>query len=494
MTNGRTSDPLREPLVDKKKSSTIIHHRDDVDELGSHAQRRLKWAVYLATFFMLTEIIGGLLANSLAIITDAAHMMSDVGGFLVSMFSLAIVGRKANKKFSYGYHQAEVLGALISILLVWLLTGMLLLEAVNRFRDLESIDGRLMTGLSIFGLIVNLLLMKTLGHNHSHDHGGSTHGHEHESHGSHAPPAKNGHEHDIPHGHDHGKGSDHHGHAHDHGEEHGHEHGHGPSSGKLHEAPSDEAPTRNSSLSSTPVSSSLHLLGGSVPQESTESTQEQDVEKGERHQHHQHSLDDIHEDAHGNKEHGNKEHEIPAHEEEEEESLAMKAAMAHVIGDIVQSLGVIVAALVIWVEPFDIGHTENGVSRWNYADPFCTVFFAFLVMLTTKNTIISIYHSLMFTTPNKYVLSTVRASLTEIPHVLDAHDVHIWEIGRNPVCSAHVTVDKAADVSKVLKACIKVMTERYGIEHTTVQIEIAGKFDHTTEKYGRLHDHSLCCE
>jgi len=180
-------------------------------------------------------------------------------------------------------------------------------------------------------------------------------------------------------------------------------------------------------------------------------------------------------------------------DEEEEESLAMKAAMAHVIGDIVQSIGVIVASLLIWLEPMDVGVTSNGISNWNYADPLSTVLFAFLVMLTTKQTFVGIYQSLMFRTPDKYPSAVVSQHLMRIPDVKGAHDIHIWEVGRNPVCSAHVTVDKAADMTKVLVACLDVIREKFEIEHTTIQIELEDEFDHAAEKYGRLHDHEFCC-
>lgn len=236
--------------------------------------------------------------------------------------------------------------------------------------------------------------------------------------------------------------------------------------------PSSVSSTR---VSSKALSSHSHLESGSV-----------DEEKGHFTSTYVPSHSHSHSHLHGPMQ-------PQSHEGHQEESLAMKAAMIHVIGDIVQSLGVMFASILIWVEPFPIGTTADGVSNWNYADPLCTVLFACLVMATTKSTIISITQSLMHRTPDKYVVSHVRASLADIPHALDAHDIHIWEIGRTPVCSAHVTVDAVADVSAVLKACIKVMTEKYGIEHTTVQIEIAGEYDHTTEKYGRLHDHSFCC-
>ena len=126
---------------------------------------------------MVVEIVGGLLANSLAIITDAAHMLSDVGGFIVSLVALQLAKMEATKEYTYGFKQAEVLGALLSVAIVWALTAVLLWEAVPRFVEPRPIDGKIMFVISVFGFLVNLILMKVLGHGHSHDHGHS-HGDE----------------------------------------------------------------------------------------------------------------------------------------------------------------------------------------------------------------------------------------------------------------------------------------------------------------------------
>merc|ERR1712113_2069 len=64
----------------------------------------------------------------------------------------------------------------------------------------------------------------------------------------------------------------------------------------------------------------------------------------------------------------------------------MKAALAHVIGDIVQSVSVCIAASLIWLKPWDLGTTQNGVDKWNYADPICSFIFGILVLCTTVPT------------------------------------------------------------------------------------------------------------
>jgi Co/Zn/Cd efflux system component len=80
--------------------------------------------------FMIVEIVGGLLADSLAIMTDAAHMFSDISGFMISILALWIARMPASNTMSFGYHRAEIVGALCSVLLIWGLTIWLVYEAV----------------------------------------------------------------------------------------------------------------------------------------------------------------------------------------------------------------------------------------------------------------------------------------------------------------------------------------------------------------------------
>lgn len=74
---------------------------------------------------MSIEIIGGLLSNSIAIMSDAAHLLSDAIGIGFSVIGLIIAERNATQKYSWGFHRAEVFGALLSIFSIWLITAFL---------------------------------------------------------------------------------------------------------------------------------------------------------------------------------------------------------------------------------------------------------------------------------------------------------------------------------------------------------------------------------
>ena len=108
---------------------------------------------------MIIEVIGGYISNSLAIMTDAAHLFSDVSGFAISIFSVTLSTIPKTKVFTYGYHRAEILGAMASILLIWVLTIGLGVFAYYRILDPPEVDAKIMFGVAIIGLLVNLLMM-----------------------------------------------------------------------------------------------------------------------------------------------------------------------------------------------------------------------------------------------------------------------------------------------------------------------------------------------
>jgi cobalt-zinc-cadmium efflux system protein len=114
---------------------------------------------------MLVQIVGGYFSNSLALLSDAGHMLTDAGGMLLSLFALWVARRPKTAWMSYGYHRAEILGALVSGLSIWALAGILVYEAISRIRSPAEVHAPLMMAVAAFGLGANLLSMKIL---HSH--------------------------------------------------------------------------------------------------------------------------------------------------------------------------------------------------------------------------------------------------------------------------------------------------------------------------------------
>jgi len=169
------------------ESSNVEKHAELFKKQQDNAIRKLIWVCVICTIFMTIEIIGGYLANSIAIMSDAAHLLSDLLGFLISIISIYISRKVAKNNMSYGYHRAEIIGALVSIVLIWALTLWLLYEATLRIIIPPRVDGFIMIIISIIGfsfnVIMGIVLTKSgVAHSHGlhkcdHDH---DHEHEHE--------------------------------------------------------------------------------------------------------------------------------------------------------------------------------------------------------------------------------------------------------------------------------------------------------------------------
>ena len=122
------------------------------------ARRKLIIASVICLIFMMAEIIGGVLANSLAIATDAAHLLTDFASFMISLFSIWYASRPANKRMSFGYYRAELIGALTSVLLIWVVTGILVYLAIQRLVHKNyEIDEKYMLITAVFGVVVNIM-------------------------------------------------------------------------------------------------------------------------------------------------------------------------------------------------------------------------------------------------------------------------------------------------------------------------------------------------
>ena len=106
------------------------------------------------------------MSGSLAILTDAAHMLSDVGGFAISMFSIWVSQKAPTSNSSFGYHRAEVLGALASVLIIWAMVIWLAIEATHRIIDMhdDELDAPIMLLTSLVSLACNIFNLFALGH------------------------------------------------------------------------------------------------------------------------------------------------------------------------------------------------------------------------------------------------------------------------------------------------------------------------------------------
>jgi cobalt-zinc-cadmium efflux system protein len=112
--------------------------------------------------FMVIEAAGGPYANSLALLSDAAHMLTDVGALLLSLFAIWVARKPSTPTMSFGYARAEILGALASGLIIWLIAGLLGFEAIGRLRAPPEVNGPVVFVIAGIGLAANLLSMRVL--------------------------------------------------------------------------------------------------------------------------------------------------------------------------------------------------------------------------------------------------------------------------------------------------------------------------------------------
>jgi cobalt-zinc-cadmium efflux system protein len=129
---------------------------------------RLKWVLGLTATFMVAELVGGLLSNSLALLADAGHMLTDVAALGLSVFAISLARRPPSRRRTYGYVRFEILAALVNGAALLVIAGLIVREAWERIQQPAPIDGAIMLGVAAVGLVVNVV-GATLLHSHAHD-------------------------------------------------------------------------------------------------------------------------------------------------------------------------------------------------------------------------------------------------------------------------------------------------------------------------------------
>jgi len=126
------------------------HHR-------GRGARELTIVFSMTLAFMVAEIIGGLLTNSLALLSDAGHMLTDAGALGLSLFAVWFTSRPATPEKSYGYYRFEILAALINGVTLVLISLYIFYEALHRFMEPPQVRSLPMLTIASLGLIVNLV-------------------------------------------------------------------------------------------------------------------------------------------------------------------------------------------------------------------------------------------------------------------------------------------------------------------------------------------------
>ena len=371
LVNEDSSNSLLSPANILKPTNSLSKHFQN-----SKFQERLKVQNKVAMFklkiislvcftFMTIEFIFGYIAGSLAIMSDATHLLSDLAGFLISLFSLIVALKPADKHFTFGYHRFEVLGALASILIIWGLTVWLLIEAVYRVKHPNPIVGIIMVCIAAGSLVFNIIMNRILAYN----------------------PVVNAMDDGMAAIKDNNK----------------------------------EEVTMN-------INNNNDLKETLLDKESN-------------------SLEMNESDL---------EHNLKA-----DENPVIRAAYIHILGDMIQSTGVLIAAICIYV----FQDTHPGV---RILDPICTFCFAIVVLCITFPVSRDCFYVLLESTPRDLDIEALYADLSSIEGVISVHDIHLWNIsiGR-PSIALHIICKSPKDtLKKATQTC-----KEYGIKHCTIQTE-----------------------
>jgi cobalt-zinc-cadmium efflux system protein len=122
-------------------------------------QRKFRIFIFLSSFVLVMEIAGGIVANSLALISDAGHALIDLLALLLAYFAMALSKRASTQTFTFGFYRAEILAAVVNGVILILLTFFIFYQSYLRFLTTEKINGPEMFIIAVIGLAANLYVV-----------------------------------------------------------------------------------------------------------------------------------------------------------------------------------------------------------------------------------------------------------------------------------------------------------------------------------------------
>jgi cobalt-zinc-cadmium efflux system protein len=137
--------------------------RDHRGELGA-----VRSGLAVSTLLCIAEAVGGWWTNSLALVSDAAHMLGDVAALALTLFALWMGSRPASASKTFGYYRAEILAALLNGVVLWVVVVFILREAWVRLGAPPPVAARGMLAIAVLGLAVNLLVARRLSGHAAH--------------------------------------------------------------------------------------------------------------------------------------------------------------------------------------------------------------------------------------------------------------------------------------------------------------------------------------
>jgi cobalt-zinc-cadmium efflux system protein len=135
----------------------MTDHHDHHHGVSPDADRgKLRLALGLILGFMVVEVVAGLLADSLALLSDAAHMLTDAGSVGLALVALSLAARPPTGRFTFGLGRAEILSAQVNGAALLVLAGVIGVEAVRRLSDPPDVEGGIVIAVGLLGALVNV--------------------------------------------------------------------------------------------------------------------------------------------------------------------------------------------------------------------------------------------------------------------------------------------------------------------------------------------------
>lgn len=291
------------------------HLKGDAQYKHQRADRSLAilaWAVGLTLVFAVVEVVAGFISNSLALISDAGHMVTDAASLALALFAQLVAKRPPSSRYSFGFGRAEALAAFVNGLVMLAVVGWIVYEAIHRFAAPQQVQGGTVATVALIGLLVNILVAWVLS--------------------------------------------------------------------------------------------------------------------------------------------------------KDRDSMNTRAALIHVMGDMLGSVAALTAGLVIYY------------TGWMQIDPLLSLLVSLLLLKSTYGILRESGHHLMEGVPAAIDYTQVGTDLERVAGVAAVHDLHVWDMAPGePALIGHVEVHALEQWPKVLKAIRAMLLEKHGIDHVTLQAELAGK-------------------
>ena len=139
-----------------------MHTKNHLSSGDSITSSKLRFAALLTSLILVAEVVGGLLSNSLALLSDAGHVFMDFVSLVLALFALYLAGRPVTEERTYGMHRAEVLAALANGLLLLGLSAGILYKSYERLLRPKEVEAPVMMAFAVAGLLGNLVVLLRL--------------------------------------------------------------------------------------------------------------------------------------------------------------------------------------------------------------------------------------------------------------------------------------------------------------------------------------------